>query len=72
MDNQSLLQRMQRVQAVMGERGVDFLFVAPSSDLIYFFDLDVHASERLLLLIIPQHGKPQLVAANFERTHAAG
>lgn len=63
---------MQRVQAVMGERGVDFLFVAPSSDLIYFFDVDAHASERLLLLIIPQNGKAQLVIANFESPHAAG
>src|SRR5579884_1874003 len=67
-----LRQRIARAQGVMRERGVDFLFVAPSSDLVYFFDLDAHASERLLLLIIPKEGKPQLVVAAFERPHAAG
>ncbi len=72
MDNQALVQRMQRVQDVMRDRGVDFLFVAPSSDLVYFFDVDAHASERLLLLIIPKQGKSQLVIANFESPHAAG
>ncbi len=56
----------------MQDRGVDFLFVTPSSDLIYFFDVEAHASERLLLLIIPKQGKPDLVIANFERPHAAG
>jgi Xaa-Pro aminopeptidase len=72
MEEVTLAKRIERAQAVMGARGVDFLFVAPSSDLIYFFDLAVHASERLLLLIIPQQGKPQMVVANFERTHAVG
>ena len=72
MENQVLAQRMQRVQAVMQDRGVDFLFVAPSSDLVYFFDVDAHASERLLLLIIPKQGKCHLVIANFERPHAIG
>lgn len=72
MENQVLQQRMGRAQSVMRERGVDYLFVAPSADLIYFFDVASHASERLLLLMIPQSGKSHLVIANFERTHADG
>lgn len=72
MEQAVLARRIERAQTVMGERGVDFLFVAPSSDLVYFFDLAAHASERLLLLIIPQQGQPQMVIANFERPHAAG
>lgn len=72
METQVLQQRVNRAQSVMQARGVDFLFVSPSSDLVYFFDVAAHASERLLLLIIPQRGKSQLVIANFERTHADG
>ena len=72
MSNELLARRIERAQEVMRERGVDFLFVAPSSDLVYFFDLAAHASERLLLLIIPRQGQAHLVVANFERPHAAG
>lgn len=72
MQDDMLERRIERAQAVMRERGVDFLFVAPSADLIYFFDVAAHASERLLLLIIPKEGKSHLVIARFELPHAEG
>lgn len=72
MEHVALKNRIEAAQSVMRDRDVDFLFVAPSADLIYFFDLAAHASERMLLLVIPQQGKPDLVVANFERPHAKG
>lgn len=72
MDHAMLQRRIEAAQRVMEEREVDFLFVAPSSDLIYFLDLNAHASERLSLLIIPQRGKPYYVVAAFESPRLAG
>jgi len=72
MDTSVLARRIADAQRLMGEREVDFLFVAPSSDLIYLFDYAAHASERLALLIIPRSGKPQLVVPLLERSRAAG
>jgi Xaa-Pro aminopeptidase len=56
----------------MRERGVDFVMVAPSSDLIYLFDLAAHPSERLALLVVPRTGKAQFVVNEIEQTRASG
>lgn len=72
MDNDLLEQRMMDAKKLMDERGVDFMFVAPSSDLVYLFDYPAHASERLALLIVARNGKPQLVVPTLERSRSAG
>ena len=50
----------------MDRRSVDFLFVTPSSDLIYLLGYAAHASERLTLLGIPRDGEPFIVAPQLE------
>ena len=63
--------RIARAQELMSERDLDFLFVAPSSDMIYMFDGPSHASERLALVMIPRDGKPQVVAPQLEYSRFA-
>lgn len=58
--------RIKRAQAELAARGIDFLFVGPSSDLFYLFGFDAHLSERLNLLIIPREGKPTYVVPVLE------
>ncbi|MCC6791232.1 MAG: aminopeptidase P family protein [Thermomicrobiales bacterium] len=58
--------RIQRAQAELAARGIDFLFVGPSSDLFYLFGFDAHLSERLNLLIIPKEGAPTYVVPVLE------
>lgn len=72
MDIGLLGRRMAEAQQLMDERAVDFLFVSPSSDLVYLFDYPAHTSERLALLILPRSGKPQLVVPTLERSRSAG
>ena len=63
--------RIERVQAEMANRDVDFLFVTPSSDLIYLLGYAAHASERLTLLGIPSDGEPFIVAPQLEAMRLA-
>lgn len=58
--------RLQRAQAELSARGIDYLFVGPSSDLFYLFGFDAHLSERLNLLIIPRDGEPTYVVPVLE------
>jgi len=70
MDTTVLARRIEAAQRLLAERSIDFLFVAPSSDLIYLFGYPAHASERLALLIIPRTGRPQFVVPVLERSRA--
>jgi D-alanyl-D-alanine dipeptidase len=72
MDIGLLGRRMAEAQQLMDQRNVDFLFVSPSSDLVYLFDYPAHTSERLALLILPRSGKAQLVVPTLERSRSAG
>lgn len=65
-DDQIYRTRLERVQQEMTSRSVDFLFVTPSSDLIYLLGYAAHASERLTLLGIPRDGEPFIVAPQLE------
>ncbi len=58
--------RLERTQAEMERQGVDFLFVTPSSDMIYTLGYPAHSSERLTLLGIPRDGGPFVVAPKLE------
>ena len=42
--------RITRAQEEMAKQNVDYLFVTPSSDLIYLLGYPAHVSERLTLL----------------------
>lgn len=63
---ETLSARIGRAQAVMAEQQIDYLFVTPSSDLVYMLDYPSHATERLTLLAIPRQGRPWIVSPAFE------
>ncbi len=65
-ENDVYRDRIQRAQQEMAARDVDYLFVTPSSDLIYLLGYPAHLSERLTLLGIPQAGEPFVVAPELE------
>lgn len=59
--------RIARAQAEMARQGVDWLIVAPSSDLVYLMGYPAHASERLTALTTPQAGgEPFVVVPRLE------
>jgi Xaa-Pro aminopeptidase len=58
--------RHQRVREEMERQGVDFLFITPSSDLLYLLGYPAHASERLTLLGIPRDGEAFVVVPRLE------
>lgn len=62
--------RCRRIQQRLVESGIDFLLVAPSSDLNYLIGLNRPQSERLTLLMLPGEGTPRLILPNFERALA--
>ena len=53
--------RLQRAQAALHAHGLDYLFVGPSADLLYFTGLDVHQGDRMVLLVVHQEGPAHLV-----------
>lgn len=58
--------RMARARALMAERGIDHVFITPSSDLTYMLGYPAHASERLTLLCVSREGEPFAVAPSLE------
>ena len=64
--NTALAQRLERAQAEMARQGVDYLFVTPSSDLVYMLGYPAHSSERLTLMGLPQSGRAFVVAPRLE------
>lgn len=65
-DNTVIKGRLERARQEMDRQGVDFLFVTPSSDLIYMLGYPAHSSERLTLLGIPRDGEPFVVVPTLE------
>jgi Xaa-Pro aminopeptidase len=65
-DNTVIKSRLRRAQEEMGRQDVDFLFVTPSSDMIYMLGYPAHSSERLTLLGIPRDGEPFVVVPTLE------
>ncbi|HUS13654.1 MAG TPA: Xaa-Pro peptidase family protein [Chloroflexia bacterium] len=63
--------RLDRVRARLQESGCDYCLVGPSSDLRYLTGLDLHASERLAVLIVAAAGGATLVVPSFE-VHGLG
>ncbi len=59
--------RIARAQAEMERRGIDWLIISPSSDLVYLSGYPAHASERLTALAAPRHGgEPFVVVPRLE------
>ncbi|MGD8327151.1 MAG: Xaa-Pro peptidase family protein [Sphingomonadales bacterium] len=58
--------RVQKVQALMQDAGIDALVIEPGSTMIYFSGLRWWRSERLTALVIPKEGYPSVVTPYFE------
>ncbi len=64
--NEEYRTRMAQAQARMKEQGVDWLLLAPGSDMRYLSGLSARVSERLNLLALPQAGQPRFYAPALE------
>ena len=58
--------RMERVRAVMAERGVDALLLSVGADLPYFTGYRAMPLERLTMLVLPAEGPATLVVPALE------
>lgn len=65
-------ERCREVQSEMAAAGVDFLLVAPSSDLLYLAGVDLEPSDRLAALLLPASGEPIVVAPRLEAGKLGG
>lgn len=60
------VERCQAAQREMLARGVDFLLLAPSSDLLYLTGIADEPSERLMALLLPAEGEAQIIVPRLE------
>lgn len=58
--------RMRRLQAAMGDVGVDVTLLSVGADLPYFTGYEAMPSERLTVLVVPVDGEPVLVVPLLE------
>jgi Xaa-Pro aminopeptidase len=66
-------ERIARAQAAMEQQGIDWLLIAPSSDLVYLAGYHAHVSERLNALVVPRRGgEPFMVVPQLEAPRLAG
>lgn len=66
MSASTFLQRCNEAQRRMAEKGVDYLFVSVSTDMVYLTGYETWPSERLTLFILPQRGKGTMLLPAFE------
>ncbi|MFL5585962.1 MAG: M24 family metallopeptidase [Gemmatimonadaceae bacterium] len=63
-------QRRDKAQRLMKELGYSAMLVEPGANMTYFAGIDWGRSERLFAFILPQSGKPVVVAPAFEQQRA--
>jgi len=59
-------ERCAETQERMALEGLDYLFIAPSSDMLYLVGYEGHITERLTLFVLPVQGEPKMVLPAFE------
>lgn len=69
--NSAYADRLARACEEMGRQGVDYLFIAPSSDLVYLLGYPAHPIPRLTALVVPRAGEPFVVAPRLEAPRLA-
>jgi Xaa-Pro aminopeptidase len=65
-DRERYTARWERAQALMKRYRFDLLLVSPSSDFFYLLGQPGHLSTRLTLLVLPDEGRPALLAGALE------
>jgi Xaa-Pro dipeptidase len=63
-------QRRDKAQRLMKELGYSAMLIEPGANMTYFAGIDWGRSERLFAFILPQTGKPIVIAPAFERQRA--
>jgi Xaa-Pro dipeptidase len=63
-------ERRDKAQTLMKQLGYSAMLIEPGANMNYFAGIEWGRSERLFALIIPQSGKPVVVAPAFERQRA--
>ena len=64
--------RMTRAQQLMGENGMDAIFVDAGTTLDYFAGLRWWNSERTMGMLLPKSGDPVYIVPEFERSRTQG
>lgn len=62
--------RVRKAQQVMGEKGIDYLVLAPSANMYYLTGLRPVADERLQIVLVPDEGLPIAILSVMYRETA--
>jgi Xaa-Pro dipeptidase len=63
-------QRREKAQLLMKELGYSAMLIEPGANMTYFTGIEWARSERLFAFILPQSGKPIVIAPAFEQQRA--
>ena len=63
--------RIAKVQGLMLDKGLDYLFLAPTSNMFYLTGLHTMADERLQVVVIPQKGSLTMILPEMYKQAAA-
>ena len=64
------IQRREKAQRLMKELGYSAMLIEPGANMTYFTGIEWARSERLFAFILPQSGKPIVIAPAFEQQRA--
>jgi Xaa-Pro dipeptidase len=64
------LQRQERARQLMGESGIDALYLTGGTSLAYFSGVRWGRSERLFAMVLPRRGAPVFICPAFEEMRA--
>jgi Xaa-Pro dipeptidase len=64
------VQRRDKAQCLMKELGYSAILIEPGANMTYFTGIEWARSERLFAFILPQSGKPIVIAPAFEQQRA--
>lgn len=64
--------RLERARTSMADRGLDAVFVEPSTNFAYLAAASFGRSERLIALVLQAEGDPAIVAPSFEVSRVEG
>lgn len=64
--------RIERLQGMMRNRGVDVVLLSAGADLLYFTGYDAMASERITVLVLLSDGEPVLFVPELEAPRVTG
>jgi Xaa-Pro dipeptidase len=65
-DIKEFKERHEKARKLMGERGIDVLFLSGSTNLLYFSGIKAPPHDRLFALFLPKEGEPIAICPRFE------